>query len=49
VRAREWDVATVENGMVTSHRFYFDMLGWLEQLGLAGESQEATSGQRTGG
>ena len=48
VRARECDVATVENGMVTSHRFYFDMLGWLEQLGLAGESQEATSGQRSG-
>ena len=37
VRARECDVATVENGLVTSHRFYFDMLDWLTQLGLAGE------------
>ena len=39
VRARECDVATVENGVVTSHRFYFDMMDWLEQLGLAGQSQ----------
>jgi steroid delta-isomerase-like uncharacterized protein len=38
VRARECDVATVENGVVTSHRFYFDMMDWLEQLGLAGQS-----------
>jgi ketosteroid isomerase-like protein len=38
VRARECDVATVENGVVTSHRFYFDMLDWLTQLGLAPES-----------
>jgi hypothetical protein len=28
----------VENGVVTSHRFYFDMMDWLEQLGLAGQS-----------
>ena len=35
VRARECDVATVENGVVTSHRFYFDMQNWLTQLGLA--------------
>jgi ketosteroid isomerase-like protein len=34
VRARECDVATVENGVVTSHRFYFDMQDWLTQLGL---------------
>jgi steroid delta-isomerase-like uncharacterized protein len=39
VRARECDVATVENGVVTSHRSYFDMMDWLEQLGLAGHSQ----------
>lgn len=35
VRARECDVATVETGVVTSHRFYFDMQDWLTQLGLA--------------
>lgn len=34
VRARECDVATVENGVVTSHRFYFDMQDWLTQIGL---------------
>jgi pimeloyl-ACP methyl ester carboxylesterase len=35
----ECDAATVENGVVTSHRFYFDMMDWLKQLGLAGRSQ----------
>jgi hypothetical protein len=39
VRARECDVATVKNGVVTSHWFYFDMRDWLEQLGLPGQSQ----------
>jgi ketosteroid isomerase-like protein len=38
VRARECDAATVENGVVTSHRFYYDMMNWLEQLGLAAQS-----------
>jgi ketosteroid isomerase-like protein len=34
VRARSCDVATVENGVVTSHRFYFDNMDFLQQLGL---------------
>jgi ketosteroid isomerase-like protein len=38
VRARECDIATVQNGVITSHRFYFDMLDWLTQLGLAPEA-----------
>ena len=38
VRARECDLATGENGVVTSHRFYFDVQDWLTQLGLAPES-----------
>jgi hypothetical protein len=38
VRLRECDFATVENGVVTSHRFYFDVQDWLTQLGLAPES-----------
>ena len=38
VRLRECDVVTVENGVVTSHRFYFDVQDWLTQLGLAPES-----------
>jgi ketosteroid isomerase-like protein len=40
VRARECDIATVESGVITSHRFYFDMMDWLEQLGLAGQPEE---------
>jgi ketosteroid isomerase-like protein len=35
VRQRECDVATVRDGLVTSHRFYFDQLDFLGQLGLA--------------
>ena len=35
VRLRECDVATVENGLITSHRFYFDQMEFVEQLGLA--------------
>jgi ketosteroid isomerase-like protein len=38
IRARECDVATVQNGVITSHRLYFDTLDWLTQLGLAPES-----------
>lgn len=34
VRARAVDLATVENGLITSHRFYFDQLDFLTQLGL---------------
>ncbi|HYZ18775.1 MAG TPA: ester cyclase [Gaiellaceae bacterium] len=37
VRVRETDLATVENGKVTSHRFYFDQMELLAQLGLAPE------------
>jgi hypothetical protein len=31
------DAVTVESGLVTSHRFYFDRLELLGQLGLAPE------------
>jgi hypothetical protein len=34
---RSCDVATVEEGVVTSHRFYFDSMEFLGQLGLAPE------------
>jgi steroid delta-isomerase-like uncharacterized protein len=30
------DVMTATNGKFTEHRIYWDMLGWLQQLGLAG-------------
>ncbi len=34
VRARACDIATVENGVITSHRFYYDQMDFLGQLGL---------------
>ena len=34
VRLRECDVATVSNGRITSHRFYYDQTEFGEQLGL---------------
>jgi ketosteroid isomerase-like protein len=38
VRIRGCDAATVQNGRVTSHRFYFDQVEFLGQLGLAPDS-----------
>ena len=38
VRLRECDVVTVEDGVVTSHRFYFDNMEFMQQLGLVPES-----------
>ena len=38
VRLRACDFATVEGGVVTSHRFYFDNMDFMQQLGLAPES-----------
>jgi steroid delta-isomerase-like uncharacterized protein len=35
IRVRECDVATVRDGVITSHRFYFDQTEFLSQLGLA--------------
>ncbi len=34
VRVRECDAVTVEGGRITSHRFYFDQLDFMTQLGL---------------
>lgn len=36
IRVRACDLATVKDGAVTSHRFYFDQMDFLSQLGLAG-------------
>lgn len=38
VRVRECDAITVEGGVATSHRFYFDNMDFMQQLGLAPES-----------
>jgi ketosteroid isomerase-like protein len=37
VRMRSCDIATVEGGRITSHRFYFDQVEFLTQLGLMPE------------
>jgi ketosteroid isomerase-like protein len=37
VRLRSCDAATVEDGLVTSHRFYYDQMEFLRQLGLTPE------------
>jgi ketosteroid isomerase-like protein len=34
LRMRVCDIATVDGGMIVSHRFYYDQLEQLEQLGL---------------
>jgi ketosteroid isomerase-like protein len=38
VRLRICDIATVQNGVITSHRFYFDQVDLLGQLGLLPET-----------
>jgi ketosteroid isomerase-like protein len=38
VRVRGCDVATVQNGVITSHRLYFNQMEFLGQLGLAPET-----------
>jgi ketosteroid isomerase-like protein len=34
VRLRSCDIATVEDGLITSHRFYYDQVEFMIQLGL---------------
>jgi len=38
IRVRSCDVVTVEGGMATNHRFYFDQMEFLSQLDLAPET-----------
>lgn len=38
VRVRECDVVVVEDGQITQHRFYFDQMELLRQLGLLPDS-----------
>lgn len=37
MRFRECDAVTVEGGLITSHRFYYDQMDVLGQLGLLPE------------
>ena len=41
IRVRGCDIATVADGRITSHHFYFDQLEMLSQLGLVPEQQAA--------
>jgi ketosteroid isomerase-like protein len=38
VRVRTCDIATVQNGAITSHRLYFDQMEFLGQLGFVPET-----------
>jgi hypothetical protein len=38
VRIRATDAATVQNGRISEHRFYYDQMEFLGQLGLAPEA-----------
>jgi predicted ester cyclase len=38
VRVRICDIATVQNRVITNHRFYFDQMDFLGQLGLLPET-----------
>ena len=45
VRLRECDLLTVANGVATSHRFYYDQLDFLVQLGLVDPAALGLPGQ----
>lgn len=40
IRVRSCDVAVVEGGLITTHRFYYDQMDFLGQLGLLPEGPE---------
>lgn len=48
VRMRECDAVTVRDGLVVSHRFYFDQLDFLSQLGALQPSTIVLPDARTG-
>ena len=41
LRLRECDIVTVANGVAVAHRFYYDQLDFLSQLGLTGSETGA--------
>lgn len=43
VTVRSVDIATVANGKIVRHDFYFDQLDFLTQLGLMGEEIRTTT------
>ncbi|MFW3172636.1 ester cyclase [Geodermatophilus sp. CPCC 206100] len=43
IRVRECDIVTVRDGAAVEHRFYYDQLDLLTQLGLAGSGAEAAA------
>ena len=49
IRIRECDAITVRDGVVVSHRFYFDQLEFLGQLGLLEPADVVLPDARSGG
>jgi steroid delta-isomerase-like uncharacterized protein len=43
IRVRGCDIAVVEDGRITSHRFYYDQMEFLGQLGLLPEESAVTA------
>ena len=43
LRLRACDIGTVEDGVITSHRFYFDQMEFMGQLGLLEEETDLTT------
>jgi ketosteroid isomerase-like protein len=43
VRVRGCDIATVQNGRIVSHRFYYDQMEFLGQLGLVPDESAVTA------
>jgi ketosteroid isomerase-like protein len=46
IRIRECDIVTVRDGLCVAHRFYFDQLEFLSQLGLTEAGAAAVPGPR---
>lgn len=47
IRVRECDVLTARDGLAIAHRFYYDQLDFLTQLGLAGQQTIVLPEQET--
>jgi ketosteroid isomerase-like protein len=48
VRLRECDMVTVANGVGVSHRFYYDQIDFMSQLGLTASDSKAVPQPRAG-
>ena len=49
LRMRECDLVTVSDGVAVSHRFYYDQLDFMTQLGLMDSTTSAVAAESAGG